>query len=220
MNRSFQHIDVNLGGYMFNTEQIKSLKNLSFLAVVAAAFIRLSCQCIYCILNYGARISTRGLSLLVNILLGVNIIGYLFAAICFFLLFITKRELVDLVTAGLLGLYGVLLTVSELPGVMNYYCYYYFYLLIDNFHIIIQIVRALILLVFVIRARKINGLMVLVGLAVLVACFFNSVIAELISEIMYNFVDYNLAWSVNCFIIYALAWLPDLFLFVESKCEN
>lgn len=219
MNRSFQHVDVNLGGYMFNTEQIKSLKNLSFLAVVAATFIRLSCQCIYCILNYGAGISTRGLSLLVNILLGVNIIGYLFAAICFFLLFITKRELVDLVTAGLLGLYGVLLTVSELPGVMNY-CYYYFYLLIDNFHIIIQIVRALILLVFVIRARKINGLMVLVGLAVLVACFFNYVIAELISEIMYNFVDYNLAWSVNCFIIYALAWLPDLFLFVESKCEN
>lgn len=203
---------------MFNTAQIKSLKNLSFLAVVAADFIRLSCQCIYCILNHGAGISTRGLILLLNILNGVMIICYVFAAICFFLLFITKRELVDLVTAGLLGLYGVLFTASEVPEVMDY-CYFNFYLLFDNLYMIIEIVWALVLLVFIIRARTINGLMVLVGLAVLVAYFANSVITGVISEII-SFVDYNLAWSVSCFVMYALAWLPDLFLFIESKCEN
>lgn len=142
-----------------------------------------------------------------------------FVTICFFLLFITKRKLVDLVTASLLGVYGVLCTVSEVPEVRDY-CYYYFDLFFDDFYIIIEIVWVLTLLVFAIRTSKIKGFMVFVGFAVLVATLTDSVIAWLICEIMECFVDYHLAWSVNCFIVYALACLPHLFLFIESKYKN
>ncbi len=206
---------------MFEIEQMKKIKELSFLGALITTTIVCGCNFFSTLIsNLGGIGSIVFFGAISNIAELISIGCVLVAALCFFFIFMSTRTMIDLVTTGFLGAYAGLSLLNKIASFIYDYSGIEFYSLGSGIRTIVLVTLGitfiLVKIIYIVRARRTNTFIVLLGVAALLSSFIYSLVVIFMPMIN---IGYHIVNIIGSLVSAFSSIITMLFFFMETKAE-